>query len=261
MQNRVVARRITVALARPLVEAQPYDVAIAIDVLWATTTLAVLFERGCRGVWVASDADAARAAGRAANRLICGEEGGLPPPGFDHGNSPVEFARLDLSGREVVFATTNGTGTLRACAAARRVFAGSFVNLTAAVRAAARALDEPGDSSGRLLIACAGTHGRFGLEDAACAGMMVSVLVRENPDVALDDAAEAARRLYESYGGAFEAVRASRHARTLVELGLAEDVQFCAQVDVTHVVPELHPESRWPLHLVDDPAPEERLPG
>jgi hypothetical protein len=65
VQNRAAARRITVALARPLVEARPDDVAIAIDVLRATTTLAVLFERGCRGVWLASGVDAARAAGRA----------------------------------------------------------------------------------------------------------------------------------------------------------------------------------------------------
>src|SRR5688572_3534197 len=140
-QNGGVARQVTVALAPPLVDAKPSDVAIAIDVLRATTTRAVLFDRGCSGVWLAGDVAAARAAGRAANRLICGEQGGLPPPGFDHGNSPVEFWRLDLSGRQVVFATTNGTGTLRACAPARRVFAGSFVNLTAVVRAALRAFD------------------------------------------------------------------------------------------------------------------------
>ncbi|CAA9254530.1 MAG: hypothetical protein AVDCRST_MAG77-2367 [uncultured Chloroflexi bacterium] len=154
-------RRLSVALVRSLVHAQSNDVCIAVDVLRATTTLAVLFGQGCRGVWLAPDVDSALRIGRDSGRLICGEAGGLPPPGFDHGNSPVEFSRLDLTAREVVFATSNGTGTLRACAAGRHAYAGAFVNLTATVQAALRSLDALGDAAGRLLIACAGTHDRF----------------------------------------------------------------------------------------------------
>jgi 2-phosphosulfolactate phosphatase len=248
-------REISVALVRSLVEAQANDVCIAIDVLRATTTLAVLFGRGCTGVWLAADVDAARRIGQESGRLICGEAGGLPPPGFDYGNSPVEFGRADLAGREVVFATTNGTGTLRACAAGRHAFAGAFVNATAVVQTAQRSLEVLGEEAGRLVIACAGTRGRFGLEDAACGGLMVKIAQRSWPDAELDDAAEAARRLYESLGGPLEAVRASHHAQNLVDLGLGEDVVFCGQVDVTGVVPELHPESPWPMYLVDeDPA-------
>lgn len=244
--------RISVAFVRSLVVPQPNDVCIAIDVLRATTTLAVLFGRACGGVWLAGDVDAARRIGQASGRLICGEQGGLPPPGFHFGNSPIELGQVDLAGREVVFATTNGTGTLRACAAGRHVFAGAFVNATAVVQTAQRSLEALGDEGGRLLIACAGTRGEFGLEDAACGGLMVRLAQRSWPDAELDDAAEAARRLYESLGGPLEAVRASSHARGLVELGLGEDVLFCGQVDVTGVVPELHPESPWPMYLVDD---------
>ena len=239
------------ALERSLVAAEPNDVCIGIDDLRATTTLAVLFGRGCSGVWLAADVDAAREIGRATGRLICGEQGGLPPPGFDYGNSPVEFSKLDLTGREVVFATTNGSGTLRACAAGRHAFAGSFANLTAVVQTALRSLDALGDEAGRLLIACAGTRGRFGLEDAACAGLMVRTVLRSDPDAELDDAAECVRRVYDSYGNPVDAVRAAHHASGLVELGLGDDVLFCSQLDVTGVVPELHDESPWPMYLVD----------
>jgi 2-phosphosulfolactate phosphatase len=242
---------LSVALVRSLVVAEPDDVCVAIDVLRATTTLAVLFARGCAGVWLADGLEAARRVGRSTGRLICGEAGGLAPPGFDHGNSPLEFSRLDLKGREVVFATTNGTGTLRACARGGRVFAGAFVNLTATVQSALRALDGVGEGDGRLLIACAGTHGRFGLEDAACAGAMVRQVQRARPATVADDAAEGAGRLFESFAGPFEAVRASAHARTLQELGLGDDVAFCAQLDATGVVPELSPAAPWPLYLVD----------
>jgi 2-phosphosulfolactate phosphatase len=246
-----MAGRLSVALVRSLVVAETDDVCVAIDVLRATTTLAVLFARGCAGVWLAADVETARRFGQSTGRLICGEAGGLAPPGFDYGNSPLEFSRVDLTGREVVFATTNGTGTLRACAKGGRVFAGGFVNLTATVQSALRALDEPGADGGRLLIACAGTHGRFGLEDAACAGLMVRKLQSARPDTRIDDAAEGARRLFESFDGPFEAVRASSHAQTLQELGLGDDVAFCAQLDATGVVPELRPAAPWPLYLVD----------
>ena len=245
-----MATRVSVALVKSLVFAEPGDVCIAIDVLRATTTLAVLLGRGATGVWLAADVDRARELGQQTNRLICGEAGGLPPPGFDFGNSPLEFSRLDLTGREIVFATTNGTGTLRACASGSKVLAGAFVNATATVQSALRAVGD----GGRLLIACAGTHGRFGLEDAACAGFMVRAVCRARPDTAVDDAAEGARRLFDSYGGAFEAVRASAHAHSLYDLGLGDDVAFCAQLDVTGVVPELAvaPGSTpWPLYLVD----------
>ena len=247
--TRQMPRRVSVALVKSLVEAQPSDVCIAIDVLRATTTLAVLFARGCRGVWLAADVDAARAIGPVTGRLICGEQGGLPPPGFDHGNSPVELSRLDLSGREVVFATTNGTATLRACAAGRHAFAGAFVNLTASVQTALRSLEALADEAGRLLIACAGTRDRFGIEDAACAGLMVQRVLRDDPSAELDDAAQSVRRLYESFGSPLDAVQDCHHAGDLRALGLGEDVLFCAQLDLTGVVPELNDRSPWPLHL------------
>jgi 2-phosphosulfolactate phosphatase len=243
--------RLAVALVRSLVVAEPGDVCVAIDVLRATTTLSVLFARGCRAVWLAADVESARRFGRNSGRLLCGEVGGLAPPGFDYGNSPVEFSRLDLTGREVVFATTNGTGTLRACAAGDRVFAGAFVNAGATVRSALRALDEPGRADRRLLIACAGTRGHFGIEDAACAGLIVRLVQAARPDASLDDAAEAARRLFDSFPGPLDAVGASAHAGGLRELGLGDDVAFSARVDATEVVPELRPDAAWPLYLVD----------
>ena len=242
---------ISVALVRQLVAAQPNDVCIAIDVLRATTTLAVAFGRGCTGVWLASDVDQARSYGQETNRLICGEQGGLAPPGFDFGNSPLEFGRLDLHGRELVFATTNGTGTIRACAEGSRVFAGAFVNATAAVQSALRALEDMGDGAGRLLIAAAGTRGHFGIEDAACAGFMVRTALRTHPNAEMDDSAVAAIRLFESFGGPLDAVLASEHSRTLAQLGMAEDAAFCGQLDVTGVVPELGAGSPWPLFLVE----------
>jgi phosphosulfolactate phosphohydrolase-like enzyme len=78
---------------------------------------------------------------------------------------------------------------------------------------------------------------------------MVNRVLRDDPGAELDDAAQSARRLYESYGSPLDAVQDSHHARDLHALGLGDDVHFCAQLDVTGVVPELSDQSPWPLHL------------
>src|SRR5579885_244506 len=99
---------------------RPTDVAVVIDVIRATTTLSVLFDRGCARVLVADDMPAARAfaAGHPGAYLLAGEVGGPRPPGCDFGTSPVELAAADLGGREVIFCTTNGTRALHACTGA-----------------------------------------------------------------------------------------------------------------------------------------------
>src|SRR5690606_17075583 len=65
-----------------------------------------------------------------------GERGGIPPAGFDYGNSPREapFAK----GRRVIFTTTTGAGRLVQCRGAEAVYMGSTVNARAVALAAVR---------------------------------------------------------------------------------------------------------------------------
>src|SRR5262249_18836243 len=107
---------------------------IVVDVVRATTTLCLFFERGARRGLAAPSVAAARAA-RAqlgGNYLLAGEAGGARPSDFDLGNSPGELAEWDLSGRELVYATTNGTRALHACRGGRAIFTGSLRNARAA---------------------------------------------------------------------------------------------------------------------------------
>jgi 2-phosphosulfolactate phosphatase len=121
--------------------ARARTVYVVVDVIRATTTLCVLFERGCQQVYVAGSVAGARQAGaRLAVRplppLLAGEIGGVAPPGFDYGNSPAEIGALDMAGRVVVFATTNGTRALHACRGGAGVLAGALRNASAVARTA-----------------------------------------------------------------------------------------------------------------------------
>ena len=208
--------------------------AVVLDVVRASTTIVTALAGGARAVLPVATPDEARARGRAAAAgtvLVGGERGGAPPPGFDCGNSPADYPPERVRDRTVVFTTTNGTRALLAVAGARRVAVGGFVNAAAVVRWAA---DEPGD----VLLVCAGEKGRFCLEDAVCAGLLVARLAPGAE--ALTDAARAARALWDRYADDLPGLLAdAAWAQALVGQGRGSDLPLCVALDVHDVVPVL----------------------
>ena len=206
--------------------------AIVIDVVRASTTIVAALAGGARAVVPVSSPEDARARGRAWRDglvLVGGERGGNPPPGFDCGNSPTEYTPARVAGRTVIFTTTNGTRALLAVAGARRVAVAGFVNAAAVTRWAEA---EPGD----LLLVCAGERGRFCLEDAVCAGLLVSRLARLRD--ALTDAARAAQGLWSRYAGDLEEMlRDATWAQVLTAQGRGADLPLCVALDAYDVVP------------------------
>jgi 2-phosphosulfolactate phosphatase len=210
----------------------PGVTAVVLDVVRASTTIVAALAGGARAVVPVASPEDARARGRAWSAgpvLVGGERGGSPPPGFDSGNSPAEYTRERVAGRTVFFTTTNGTRALLAVDGARRVAVGGFVNAAAVARWVAR---EPDD----VLLVCAGERGRFCLEDAVCAGLLVSRL--EGGDGALTDAARAARALWERYAPDLEEMlRDATWAQALVAQGRGADLPLCVALDAYDVVP------------------------
>jgi 2-phosphosulfolactate phosphatase len=208
--------------------------AVVLDVVRASTTIVAALAGGAPAVVPVATPPEARARSRgwaAGTALVGGERGGAPPPGFECGNSPAEYSAERVRGRTVVFTTTNGTRALLALDGARRVAVGGFVNAAAV---AGWVTGEPGD----VLLVCAGERGRFCLEDAVCAGLLVSRL--DPGGGALTDAARAARTLWERYAGDLPAMLAdAAWAQALVAQGRGADLPLCVALDVHDVVPVL----------------------
>src|SRR5947209_17598655 len=123
------------------------DIYIVVDVIRATTTMAVMFDQGASRVFVAGSVEQARqAANTIPGRLLCGERNVQRIPGFDYGNSPVQFSQLDLSGRELIHTTTNGTRAFYACPEHTTRLAGCLYNAEA-VTSQALALAKERDSN------------------------------------------------------------------------------------------------------------------
>ena len=213
---------------------------IVIDVIRATTTLATMFEKGAARVLVAETIEQAQAAAqKLPGWLLCGERNVKPLPGFDYGNSPVQFSQLDLTGRELILTTTNGTRAFYACPEHSMRLAGSLYNARA-VSAQALALAQQHNSN--ISIVCSGEYGYFALDDAICAGYLAIELQRqykEHPHVTpleVDESVHAAITLYSAYPVP-KLIEHSQSAQSVIIAGLPEDVTFCLQKNMGTSVP------------------------
>ena len=204
--------------------------AVVTDILRATTTITFAVANGATAITpVLTPEDAFRLAANQPNTLIGGERGGMKVDGFNLGNSPREYTEAVVSDRQIVLTTTNGTRTLQACRAAEQVLVGSFLNLRAI-------LDRLTQVEGELVFACSGREGGFCTEDTAFAGACVAAL----RDTQLTDAAETAKILYQTHcDNLLGMLKNCYHGRYLAGIGLEEDLEFCAQVDLVDVVPYL----------------------
>jgi 2-phosphosulfolactate phosphatase len=235
--------KLDVAFLPSLLREPERYVCVVVDVLRASSSLVVLLERGVEEVLLAASVpEARRLARERPHYLLCGERGGLPPRGFQYGNSPVEFAGLDLTGQRAILCTSNGTRALARAATAPLVLTGALLNASAVARAAAEAAAKRGLD---VAVVCSGDEGgtAFSLEDALGAGAIVDAILglgREVPRLELSDAALAALTIYRAHQGQEQAaLRASSHARDLEGLGLGEDLSFCARRDAFASVPYL----------------------
>ena len=208
--------------------------ALVIDVLRASTTIITAFANGCREIVPVGDPGDARrraGAGQADTVLTAGERDGEPIPGFDLGNSPVEFGNARLGGKTVFFTTSNGTRTLLAARTAQAIGVAALVNVTAAASWAA--------GGGRdVAVLCAGSLGAPALEDLACAGLVVDRLLASVPAAVLSDSARDALATGRRYRDDVSRLKQDAPwARRLIAAGRSADVDACLRLDTTTLVP------------------------
>ena len=203
--------------------------AIVLDIFRATTVHAALFAGGARAVYPVADFAAGIALRDAlpGSRLI-GEVGALPPPEADFGNSPTEFAAIDVCGWTVVHVTSNGTRALVGAIQADLALSGCLRNLSASVRHVLAERPE------RLSIVCSGDHAGTApsVEDTFAAGAYVTAIKRASPDTILKGGARLALKFYHAYARSpSRAFADSPHGDHLQKLGFQADFKYAGDID------------------------------
>ncbi len=214
------------------------SVAVVIDVLRASTTIVHALAHGALRVVPCQTVEEAREASarwNAEDVLLGGERQGQLIDGFDLDNSPLAYTPDRVSGKTIVFTTTNGTRALHACRAADRVLIGTFANRSALVNVLR-------DDARPVHLVCAGTDGQLTAEDILFAGAVAWDLQESAAGTVSDVQTRMAIDYYQARSRdetiRRQTIRESRGGQNLVRLGLEADIQRCAEQNLFSVVPE-----------------------
>ncbi len=190
---------------------------VVIDVFRAGNTLIALLEAGAERVYLLPRREQARRLKAAhPHWLLLGERGGLPPAGFEGGNSPAAAAGMRLAGRRVILTTSAGTQAVHRLRRARPVLFATFANAGAVVDLLRRL--EP---AAVHLLPMGLEARRPAEEDELAAGYLRLALLAQPPVfAALRD------KLLRCPG-----------AERLRRLGQQDDLAWCTRLDVSRLVP------------------------
>lgn len=107
--------------------------AVVVDALRASATAAALFAHNARELLITRTVnEALTLKAQHADALLYGERGGVPPAGFDYGNSPQEA--IHGRNKTIIFTTTTGASRLIQAHGANPLLMGSTINSASVVQ-------------------------------------------------------------------------------------------------------------------------------
>ncbi len=196
------------------------DLVVVVDAIRASTTIIRCLELGAREVIPVVSA------GELRGEITIGERGGSKLPFADFDNSPLGLVGSAIRHKSVVITTTNGTECIQAAKGdANIVLIGSMTNATVVAEAAVAWATSQG--CGISLVA-AGRNNQPAIEDRSVVTQIMQAMGVVSPRGTLEPhfSDNHVNDFLESESGA-----------NLVQLGSRDDVVYCAQKDISSVVP------------------------
>lgn len=214
----------------------PDAVVVVVDVFRATTTMAAAFSNGAhsiRPVATMEEAEAYKAKG-----WLVGAERNVKRCDFaDFGNSPFDYTPERVSGKDIVFTTTNGTRAITIAKSAFRVVTGAFINLKAVA-------DYCLSYSRDVVVLCSGWQDKVNIEDTLFGGALTETLLRTGLYQTGSDAAVIARDMWVTNRDDLMAyLETTDHMARLKANRLEDAVPYCLTLNATLKVPELYMEN------------------
>ena len=214
------------------------DIAVVIDVLRATTTIACALTNGADSIEVFSDLELLKKkAGNwpVGNALMLGERGGKKIKGFDLGNSPLSVTKDIVQGKRLFMSTTNGTKALNKVKNVKYLYSMALLNRKA-VSEKIISLER-----GNVLILGSGWEGSYSLEDSLAAGALAEYIqLNSDKDVnIINDEMNAAIALWSVWKtDILGCLKTATHGKRLTSLGdYEDDFKCCSQLDCLDIVP------------------------
>jgi 2-phosphosulfolactate phosphatase len=213
-----------------------YDVSssivVIIDVFRATSTIATALYNGAKSVIPVASVEECIRIGKQIGGITAGERDGQVAEGLKYGNSPFEYSRSFIEGKNLVLTTTNGTKLLHMALEknAKEVITGSFPNLSAVC-------DFLLAQNQDVVLGCAAWKNKVNLEDTLFAGAVIS-RIKDNFTINCDSTSLAESLYDEAKADLYEFIKnknASHYLR-LSKFGLQKDMKYCLTADNANVL-------------------------
>jgi len=215
-------------------------VVVIVDILRATSAIVSAFMNGVRKIIPVATLDEALEY-KKKGFLVAAERDGIVRDFADFGNSPFNFRREIVDGRDIVYSTTNGTHCIMLARESYRVLIGAYLNLTALV-------DYINGANRDVLILCAGWKNKFNLEDSLFAGALAEAVLKNSRFTTCCDSTFASMDLWNlakpDIMGYIEKA-AQRHR--LKKNKLDDVIAYCHTINLTDLIPALNGNSLTPV--------------
>ncbi|SHF69671.1 2-phosphosulfolactate phosphatase [Dysgonomonas macrotermitis] len=205
-------------------------IVVVVDIFRATTSMCMALNNGAASIIPVATVEEAKAY-KDKGYLVGGERNVVKFEFGDFGNTPSEYTREKVEGKDVVISTTNGTHAIDMAEDCSCLIIGSFSNISAVA-------DFCISQQKNVLVLCAGWKDKFNLEDTLFGGALTEILVQKGGYNAHFDAAGVALSMWkDAKSDIMKYIANGEHMKRLEAHNLIDVADFCVTSDTVKVLP------------------------
>lgn len=205
-------------------------IVVVTDVFRATTSICNAFTNGVQSIIPVKTEEEAKAFQKQ-GYLIAAERNGIKLDFADFGNSPENFSRDVVEGKNIVYSTTNGTKTIQLGQNCKAVAIGSFANYSVL-------LNWIKEQDSDVILLCAGWKGKYNIEDSIFMGAIAENLLESGNYETICDSTVAAVDMWKNHKHDVRSFIEFCAQRTrLQKNGVDGCIDFCLTMDTCPYVP------------------------
>ncbi|MFV0471547.1 MAG: 2-phosphosulfolactate phosphatase [Paludibacteraceae bacterium] len=207
------------------------SVVIIVDIFRATTSICAGFYNGLIAVKTVTDIEEAKK-WKAKGYLTAAERNTQKVDFADFGNSPFDFTKEKVQGKQLVFTTTNGTQAVETAKNADEIVVGAFSNIEILKEYYLK-------SEKNILVLCSGWNNKFCIEDTLFAGALAEKLIESKKYTHHSDSVKISLDIWNiAKKNLLSYVKQTEHYERLINNGLENSVEYCLTNNTAPVIPK-----------------------